>query len=455
MRRAGVALFGAAVAVCGALVYSRSIGPIDDALISLRAARNWAHGLGPVFNAGERVEATTSPLWVAVLAVLPLPAASLFSAGLAGAATALVAFELEGTLAALFGALLLAALPAFSAWAVSGMETPLAAGLLALAAFAGLRGRGLWAGVVLALAVLARPEAIVALPALLFGIPREKRLQALIACGALVLAHLLARHAYYGAWLPNTYVAKTEGGGLALRLRGLRYAGAFVLAHAALFVAIPRRRFALAMALSYVAAVAWEGGDHFSLGRLAVPVLPLVCASFAAGLTRRTAALALAVAIAFSFESFDYLSGGVRRLREETKLTQEWAEIGRALQKLPAGTVAVVPIGAIGVYSGRPILDLVGLADAHIARSRRLAGALPGHEHSDVAYVLQRAPELVLANPVISPAPRTADAELRMLDGASTFASAAELVRDPEFQRRYAVISVPAGGGFATLWQRK
>jgi len=40
----------------------------DDAFIDLRIVRNLVHGFGPVFNAGERVEAYTSPLWVAILA---------------------------------------------------------------------------------------------------------------------------------------------------------------------------------------------------------------------------------------------------------------------------------------------------------------------------------------------------------------------------------------------------
>jgi arabinofuranosyltransferase len=42
----------------------------DDAYISFRYADNWARGLGPVFNAGEKVEGYTNFLWTALLAVL-------------------------------------------------------------------------------------------------------------------------------------------------------------------------------------------------------------------------------------------------------------------------------------------------------------------------------------------------------------------------------------------------
>jgi arabinofuranosyltransferase len=41
----------------------------DDGLIVLRTVQNVLDGNGPVFNAGERVEATTSTLWTYVLAL--------------------------------------------------------------------------------------------------------------------------------------------------------------------------------------------------------------------------------------------------------------------------------------------------------------------------------------------------------------------------------------------------
>jgi hypothetical protein len=44
----------------------------DDGFINLRYVDQIRHGNGPVFNAGERVEAFTSPLWLAVLLCLDL-----------------------------------------------------------------------------------------------------------------------------------------------------------------------------------------------------------------------------------------------------------------------------------------------------------------------------------------------------------------------------------------------
>ena len=42
--------------------------PIDDAYITFRYARNLAEGLGLVYNPGEWVLGTTTPLWAILLA---------------------------------------------------------------------------------------------------------------------------------------------------------------------------------------------------------------------------------------------------------------------------------------------------------------------------------------------------------------------------------------------------
>src|SRR5262245_28030247 len=41
----------------------------EDAYITFRFAEHWAHGLGPVYNVGERVMGFSSPLWTAWLAL--------------------------------------------------------------------------------------------------------------------------------------------------------------------------------------------------------------------------------------------------------------------------------------------------------------------------------------------------------------------------------------------------
>src|SRR5439155_21449816 len=134
------------------------------------------------------------------------------------------------------------------------------------------------------------------------------------AAFALLLVPLfLWRHAYYGAWLPNTFYAKVTGGKGAL-LSGLTYLrdAALALPFALLAAVVAFGRglqrlfrdgvgtgFALALLvvaqLLYAAAV---GGDAMPFFRFVLPVLPLACVLLAAelGRWRRPPLVAAAVA---------------------------------------------------------------------------------------------------------------------------------------------------------------
>lgn len=76
----------------------------DDAFISLRVVQHLLAGHGPVFNIGERVEAYTHPLWLAILAACGALGITLEI----GALVLGLAFALVGLLAAQRGAALLA-----------------------------------------------------------------------------------------------------------------------------------------------------------------------------------------------------------------------------------------------------------------------------------------------------------------------------------------------------------
>ena len=68
-RDPAIAAIGVPVLLVAVLGWARRWAA-DDAYIDFRVVDNLLHGLGPVFNAGERVEAYTSPLWVAILAAV-------------------------------------------------------------------------------------------------------------------------------------------------------------------------------------------------------------------------------------------------------------------------------------------------------------------------------------------------------------------------------------------------
>ncbi|MER3484798.1 MAG: hypothetical protein C4345_01265, partial [Chloroflexota bacterium] len=126
----------------------------EDAFIDVRVVQHLLAGYGPVFNVGERVEAYTSPLWIALLALWGLTSQPieigavvlglLCSAGglLAAQAGALaLAHRLwrhtgkrSGPWVAVpLGAAVVAALPPMWDFATSGLETGLVFGWLGLA----------------------------------------------------------------------------------------------------------------------------------------------------------------------------------------------------------------------------------------------------------------------------------------------------------------------------------
>ncbi|HWN29588.1 MAG TPA: hypothetical protein VNP37_21660 [Actinomycetospora sp.] len=252
LRRRSVAvttvLLAATVLAYGVLVVHRA-WISDDGLIFLRTVRQLLAGNGPVFNVGERVEANTSTLWTAVLALLALvpgvrPELLSVGAGVVLSVTALaLALDASRRFAALgrvvvpAGALVLLALPPFWDFGTSGLETSLSfcwlAGLWWLLVvrsqrapqhFAPARrrpGRAWPTAFVAGLGPLVRPDlALVGVIALVVLVlleqPRSARAWARMAglgavAAALPLAYEVFRAGYYGLLVPATALAKEAG----------------------------------------------------------------------------------------------------------------------------------------------------------------------------------------------------------------------------------------------------
>ena len=236
----------------------------DDAFISFRYAKNLAHGAGLVFNPGaERVEGYTNFLWVVALAafdrigIAPEHIAPILSLlltvvlwGLVVSASVRFLPERAPAFIVVLPAAWMALTRSVAVWSTSGLETRLfevltVAGVLRLiddvAREPGPRARPPWGAVLLGLAALTRPDgmltgacAMAAAAAVLLWRRRLAIADALLhagAFGAIVGGHLLFRHAYYGAWLPNTYYAKV--GGRAWWGMGGAYLACFALEYAA------------------------------------------------------------------------------------------------------------------------------------------------------------------------------------------------------------------------------
>jgi arabinofuranosyltransferase len=312
----------------------------EDAFINLRIVDQMFAGHGPVFNAGERVEAATSTIWIGVLVVARVLFGAFASMEwitlLASLAAAVAAFAVAGKATRLFhrgeigvvipvGLILVAAVAVVWDFSTSGLEMGLVwlwiAGswyvLVAAARTAEINSRKRLAfGFVLGLAPLVRPDLALMMLCFLvawFVLVRPRRIAFdLAAIFTLPFAYQIFRMGYYATVVPTTALAK-DASGLHLG-QGWTYARNFIgpyrLWLTALLIAATivyrvlanrDRRLAIATAAMLAAGLVHAlyitaiGGDYMH-GRLLLPAffalaLPASIAIPTIALTRRTVAV--------------------------------------------------------------------------------------------------------------------------------------------------------------------
>jgi 4-amino-4-deoxy-L-arabinose transferase-like glycosyltransferase len=201
---------------------------IDDAYITFRYARNLLAGEGFVFNPGERVQGTTTPLYTLLMAGLgpvsggtqaPFPWLALGVNALADAGTCLLLYWMGrrlGAGAAGFSAALVWAVAPYSVtFAIGGLETSLYMLLLSGLAAAYLGRRRTLVGLCAALALLIRPDAVLLVgPLVLDRFYRALRGGEKLEWGELLaftlpcLAWGAFATAYFGSPIPHSVQAK-------------------------------------------------------------------------------------------------------------------------------------------------------------------------------------------------------------------------------------------------------
>lgn len=496
------------------LLHAWSFGfEIDDAYISFRYAQNLVDGHGLVFNPGEPVEGYTNLAWVLLsalgiaLGIEPLLFARVLGT-LASIGVLLLAPIAVRRLAPTAGAtalaapVLLAACGPLACWTLAGLETPLVA-LLALGTFlCALTAQPLLTGVLALALALTRPDGVALGGAfLLWSVlacmhaPGRTRARA-IGGGALfalgVLAHFVWRHETYGAWLPNTYYAKT--GDLAGQLRsGVPYALDFARAFLAPWVGVaawsavasrgavwrdPRVRATLAVLGGWIVYVIAVGGDGLGMFRFFVPILPILTVlgvallhhaltgSAAGGIgapstTGRTEApveangrTAAVVTLAIAaFTAISSMTGNERALVTAHMSGENlagWKLAGDTLARvLPEGTtIALAPVGYIPYRTGLVTYDILGLTDPAIARREMdFEIGYAGHEKHDGARILSRHPDYLLLGNVDVTAERRRGV-------IPPFRPELDIYRNPDFARDYESVSIPLdGGGFLNCYR--
>ena len=403
---------------------------IDDSFISFRYARNLANGLGLVYNAGERIEGYTNFLWTVILAgFIKLGADPVVVSKILGSAAAmgtmvcvyLLAEKLKPyawmpCLATWF----LASTALFSAYSVLGLETSFFVFLLVAGYFVMSREVDTpeafpWSAIPFSLAALTRPEApmFVGLGMLCLG-SRFKARQNLIrgtifaaALGSL----LLFRHFYYGAWVPNTFSAKTGNeqrqwdSGMDYVQGYLGAGGVLLWASVYGYALVALKRNWLGLAIGFVAVSAGlyplaVGADWMPVHRYLAPLEPFLFLLVDLGvrtlaeLGNRAGWVALLImGTQTGVRRFQSFKTDEQILRDEKWRWDQHA--GKAAQWFldygKPGTIALGDIGWVGYTTNYPILDLLGLVDPVIAK-------LPGGYTNKVGpefldYFYRRLPE--------------------------------------------------------------
>jgi hypothetical protein len=390
--------------------------PIDDAYITFRYARNLAEGVGLVYNPGEWVLGTTTPLWAAILALgyrfgfsdlaaMATAVSAVCDAATAGILASLVLrFTGRWPVAAVVG-LAWALNPMSIAFAVGGMETSLF--VLACVSALSLCAWGryhLLAAALAGLTALIRPEGLL-LSAVVVGwqVVRDRRLPVLSSLTAAapvgVAAVLLVSR--YGSPLPHSLAAKQ-----------VAYQGAWPLTNAmalvmqaglpgwsTYFLAVVPAVVALPLALTGCATLvylvrlglpwltwhglAWQPFVGFALLYMAfyalvglrgvrlfpwylVPLAPFFLLGATAGLARLGSARApwlVAAVLVWQLPAIDWQHAPLlptgSSLWRETVLLDAGHELAASL---PSSAVVAAPeIGALGYASNLRILDTVGL----------------------------------------------------------------------------------------------
>ena len=412
----------------------------DDTFITLRYARNLAETGVLSWNIGEApVEGYTSPFHVLLnafgisLGLEPLVSTRLFNViGLIIAVGAMaLSFHVlrlpQGARLAGFATLLA---PPLIAWAWGGLEGAIVVSFVALGLLGAVRAMeqtgglraALLSSLAFGLAYLTRPEMALAnfaagLGVLAFApLAFTERLKRFVAIGAvslcIVAAHLVWRQATYDEWVPLTYHAKVGletsvrlQNGLDYVLRSAKEVPLLVLAFLAAVV-VGRRSPAAKLGLMVLAVqgvvVLWLGGDHMPYARMLLPMLPAAALATAAaigqlpvrvgGTAGGLAVMLLAVTVNFTHPG---LPDPAARLGSVVG-----AHLARTLPE--PRTIALATAGSIPFYAGHhTYIDTLGLNDPVIARRedvpiRAYWQAYPGHGKGDGAYVLRRAPDVII-----------------------------------------------------------
>jgi hypothetical protein len=373
----------------------------DDPFITYRFAENLASGQGFVYNPGERVLSTTTPLFTILLAALhrvgaDVPSAASLIGAFSLAWGAVFLWDLARSWRQpLAGWTALALYPTFPLLVSTlGSETPLylACSLGAIAFYA--RGKYTPAALLAAFAVLARPDGLLVPGVLVLDFALRLRKPVPWKALGLLLAPILAwtifAWAYFGSPLPVTLAAKQSQGGMAISTGFLpgfvallqnylgrpHYLAAITLAGVGAAALLWRERhwgLVLAWTLLYFAGyTTLQVSSYFWYYAPLVPgfitLVGLGLGAASSSSARRQRVLSIAVGLGLvTLAGFQIHDLTVLRQSPDPRIPIYKAVGGWLAESTPTNTwVGTLEVGIIGYYSRHPMLDFTGLIQPEV-----------------------------------------------------------------------------------------
>jgi hypothetical protein len=404
--------------------------PIDDSWIHLTFARTLATTGHFAYGAlNTTTSGSTSPLFTFIEAIFFLVTKNEFVVALI---PCIVAFAASASLfyllvreftslpwvpvAATLLFILTPSLLVISNW---GMETSLTIMLLLWSLLLYRRERWDWLALVMGLAIWSRPDTGV----LVIGMgldylytrkaaPSKPGVKAVLIVCSIVVLYACFNYVLSGTVLPNTFYAKLayyKSGNtnfwaqLWLLIAGGGRIITFVLAAggiAWMFTEKKRGNIVLILyPLSMIFLYHWKLPYLYQDGRYLIPILPFLLLLATIGSTRTASWLAkspssacivsITLILAAAIGVFNRMSDTIDNLSFEDSYihnlqveTAQWCA-----KNLPASAVITThDIGALGYYSGRRVVDLVGLADPSMIKFLDKPGAVSALRKKGVSY---------------------------------------------------------------------
>ena len=503
-------IIGAAVLLCWHFRWLE-----DDAFITFRYAHNLAKGLGPVWNPGYAVEGYTNFLWMLILS-----GAESLGLDMATSSQILGCFFFAGSLFAVISLartlclsdlwtvlvlLLVSANFSFFMYATGGLETSLMTAL-SLAALAvstrALEENKISAlsafalSVILALAVMTRPDGVIVSLVALAGVVlvcwnKQDRwwiLAVLTLPGMVLVVPWLAwKIPFYGDLLPNTFYAKSAGKTYLTYIRGFLYdlwpfisffwligLGLLIVKSTGLKKTLSNwsrsARLLIVFLLLWYTYMIWVGGGvmEYRLLISTIPIVILLMISWAARIWEgplKAWPLVLILALGQFFHIFVYpevvIPRGFNSIPNLSRMVQSenpgnWTGLGKKLfddlGDKSSVMIGVTVAGAIPYYSKLLTVDMLGLNDIWVARHgfdrKNCVAACQAHAKlATIAYLKRRGVNLVFGQPQIFHEPaKMPDAEvvLRRL----FYGEAIDFEHIPEEAQ---MVSIPLGSGFVNI----